>query len=614
VTLHKRSRHLVPTAVALVFAALAIALAAQSRAEPADLLFTNGRIVTLDNRSRIASALAVRGDRIVAVGEERAVLEHKGDQTKMIDLAGRTVIPGLQDSHIHFLGLGRDIAWRADLTFARNAEDILKLVDDLKRRTGAKPGEWLLGSRWDQFKYPRMVMRWELDEIAPANPVRLSRVYRGVLVNSVVLRMMGIEDDQPNTWPAWWLKDPPDFTFEDKIVRAKRTIVVDGRRQELEIPTGVFLGQKAPALLTVRPPSGGFADDVDSVKLGVDEMLRLGVTSIVDADSRADYNMRVYQEAYKRGDLRLRVSGVYFGSFYRQPPEKIRELLRPVDRTTPDHDFLRWRGTKFYSDGGVGTRSAWVSEPFAGWEEQEGESNHGYPEVADDTVREQQYRAALANGWDLHTHACGDVAMQQTVRIYKKLIDEIHQQRPGADLRWSVIHAYLPIEPKTAVLADMAKYRIVATPSPVFNWQQGDGFASNIGADRMARLQPVRSYLKAGVVTASGSDYPIATHDPWIGIYALLTRRDQATGRVYSKDETIGVMDALRTYTTHGAYLTYDDKARGSLEPGRLADLAILDLKGLDDLETNPELCFRMRDRVVTTVVGGKIVFQRAQP
>jgi predicted amidohydrolase YtcJ len=113
-----------------------------------------------------------------------------------------------------------------------------------------------------------------------------------------------------------------------------------------------------------------------------------------------------------------------------------------------------------------------VSEPFVGWEQQERERNTGYPEVQDDAVREAQFRAAWTQGWDLHTHACGDLAMQQTVRLYKKLLDEIDQQKPAQRPRWSVVHAYLPMEPGTSVLADMAKYRIVATPSPVFNWQQ----------------------------------------------------------------------------------------------------------------------------------------------
>jgi hypothetical protein len=330
----------------------------------------------------------------------------------------------------------------------------------------------------------------------------------------------------------------------------------------------------------------------------------------VEADSNKDYSMRVFQESYKRGELLIRVPGVYFGSVYKQPAAVITDLLKPVRMREPDNDFMRWRGTKFYADGGAGTRSAWVSEPFARWQELEKQENHGEPEVSDYALRERQFRAAADLGWDLHTHACGDLAMQQTVKLYMKLMDEIHRTRPDADLRWSVIHAYLPMEPTTSVLADMAKYHILAVPNPVFNWQQGKGFADNLGAERMARTQPFRTYVKAGVRMPSGSDYPITSPNPWAGIYALLTRRDQATGRVFGPQETIGVIDALRSYTIDGAFLTYDESARGTLEAGKLADLVVLDLPDITELERNPELCFKMANRVLMTMVGGKIQYQ----
>jgi predicted amidohydrolase YtcJ len=204
-----------------------------------------------------------------------------------------------------------------------------------------------------------------------------------------------------------------------------------------------------------------------------------------------------------------------------------------------------------------------VSEPFQHWKELEGAENQGIPVMADNAVREEQFRAALEHGWELHTHACGDVAMRQTVDLYIKLMQEIRKGRPDADLRWSVIHAYHPIEPKTHMLNEMAEHGIIASVNPVFNWQEGAAFVHNLGEARMARTTPFRSYVAAGVLMASGSDYQVTSHDPWIGIYALLTRKDQATGKVYGQDETVGIEDALRSYTINGAYLTYDDKIRG---------------------------------------------------
>jgi predicted amidohydrolase YtcJ len=159
--------------------------------------------------------------------------------------------------------------------------------------------------------------------------------------------------------------------------------------------------------------------------------------------------------------------------------------------------------------------------------------------------------------------------MRQAVDLYMKLMDEVRDRRPDADLRWSLIHAYLPIEEGTRVLEDMARYGIMAAANPVFQWQEGVAFAINLGEDRMARTQPFRSYMEGGVIMTSGSDFPVTSHDPWIGIYALLTRRDQATGTVHGADETVGIADALRSYTINGAYATYDEEWKGSIEVGR---------------------------------------------
>ncbi|HSK10340.1 MAG TPA: amidohydrolase [Vicinamibacterales bacterium] len=579
----------------------------------ADWILAGGQVVTVDKAFTLARAVAIKDGRVIAVGSEASIDAHRGPATKVIDLKGRAVLPGLQDSHIHFLNLGRNIHEQADLTLARSAADILEAVSALKKRLDAKPGQWLLGERWDQYKYPEMVTRWQLDEVAPANPVRLDRTYRGVAVNSAVFRLMGIDDEKPATWPAWWEKDPADFTFEDKIYRAKRQVTIDGRTREMLVPTGVFLGTRGPSLVTTRAPRPTLEDDVRSARWGVEEMLRLGVTSVVDPSSRMGYMVKVYQEAYNRGFMQIRMASVYEGTFTQTEPAAIAKRLDEVKINNIGDGFLRWRGAKFYADGGAGTRSAWVSEPFANWRQLEGAENFGLPVVSDNGVREAQFLAALERGWELHTHACGDVAMRQTVDLYIKLMNEVRKERPDADLRWSVIHAYHPVEPRTNMLKEMAAHGIIALVNPVFNWQEGAAFVHNLGEERMARTTPFRSYVKAGVLMASGSDYNVTSHDPWIGIYALLTRRDQATGKVYGPDETIGIEDALRSYTINGAFLTYDDKVRGSLEVGKLADLVVLDLPDIRDLERNPDLCFQMRDKVLLTMVEGKVRYGRGE-
>ena len=587
-----------------------VTAAGQWYPEP-DFLLVGAEIRTVDSEDRIVEALAIKGGRVVAVGTAAEVRALAGPSTRVADLTNRTVIPGLQDSHIHFLSLGRDITTGVELSYAQSAADIVAGVRARMAEGVGGDGGWIVGRRWDQFKYPEMVTRWQLDEVAPENPVALYRVYRGVAVNTEVFRRMGIRDEDPSSWPEWWIEDPADFTFEDQILRARRELTIEGARVTREVPTGVFLGARASRLVTERPPPAGFEDEVESVRLGVAEMLALGVTSIVDPSSRMGHNMRIYQEAANRGLLRMRISAVYEGTFNTHPPEEISDHLDGIKVNNLGDPFLRWRGVKVYGDGGVGTRSAWMSEPFHMWDELEGERNFGNPVVRDYGMREAQYRAIRAYGWDLHTHSCGDQAMRQTVDLYMKLLDEMREERgPGSpvpDVRWSVIHAYFPIEPKTRMLEDMARYGIAAATNPVFNWQQGLSFAANSGPERMARLQPFRSYMRGGVIMASGSDYGVTTHDPWMGFYALLTRKDQKSGVAYGEDETVTIAEALRSYTWNGAWLTHEETDRGSLEPGKLADLVVLDLPGLAALEEDPELLFTMRDRVLATMVEGRI-------
>src|SRR5579884_3934488 len=578
----------------------------------ADVILTNGKIVTVDASFSIAQALAIKDGKLIVVGTTAEALAVRGPNTKVLDLAGKTVIPGLQDSHIHFRSLGEDVTYEADLTYARNSQDIVNAVKNVKDRRNLQPGEWIRGTKWDQYKYPQMVSRWQLDAVTPQNPVYLTRTYRGVMVNSEVFRQMGINDEKPETWPAWWLKDPENFTYEDKIVRQQRQINTDdGKTQNVAVPTGMFLGAHALRLLTKQPPAYTFDQDVESVKTGAAEMLRLGVTSIVDPASQMGYNMKVYQEAYNRGWVTLRISAVYEGIFNTQHADFIRQHLDAIKINNLGNSFLRWRGVKFYGDGGVGSRSSWISEPFERSMEIEGAPNYGEPVMKDYATREAQYRAAFDLGWDLHTHATGDVAMREAMDLYKKLIDERRKTQPDFSPRWSIIHAYMPIEPQTHVIDDMKKYGIIAVPNPVFNWQQGTGFATNIGETRMARLQPVRSYIKSGVITASGSDYSVTTHNPWMGFYALLTRKDQTSGKAYGPEETVDIKDALRTYTINGAYLTYEDKFKGTLEAGKLADLVILDIPSIDAVQQNPELCFEMPDRIMMTMVEGQVRYKK---
>lgn len=642
----KRGLAVLLVALLLVIVGVSAAVAATQgwmSKQTADRILYNGQVVTVNDdvidviKSKSyevepmtapfpileKAAVAIKDGKIIAVTDNKSVMQLKGKDTEVINLQGKVVIPGLQDSHVHGRTLGWDLANAIELTYAETKEDIVDLVADWIAEHNLGAGDWIEGRRWDEYKYPEMVTRWDLDAVTTGGQyVWLVRVYKGTVVNTAVFRdKMGIEDDDPSTWPSWWLTDPADFTYEDIIFRAPRTV----GGVTYEVPTGVFVGSKANALIptSARPPARSFEDDVLSIKNGfVDGWFPLGVVSWIDPGSGMGAGIKIEQEAYNRGWIVGRIPQIQEGTFYTESPEWIRNHLASMFINNLGDDHWRVEGTKWYADGGVGTRSAWLSEPFEDWETIEGAPNYGVPVNPDYANREAQYREAVKLGWSLHTHSCGDQAMHQDMTAYKNIIDDIkaglvqpYAGRMAAgiplDLRWTIIHAYLPIEPATYVIDDMADYGVLAMTNPNFLWQLGDSFLANVGPERAARLMPFKSYFEHGVIMTAGSDYGVCHFDPWESVYAMLTRTTQADKEQLGSEERTGIAEALIALTINGAYATFDEDKRGSIEVGKIADLVVLDLQDIFELERNPELCFEMKDRVVMTMVDGETVFEQ---
>lgn len=593
--------------VALVGATFLTGCTAPSSGIHADYVFTNGSVVTLDENYTVASSIAVLGDRIAAVGDADGLV---GPDTRVIDLQGRTVIPGLQDSHIHFVSLGADdyyVARFDDATSVTAIQEQLRAkmaaleadgaLDVWTYPTTGDTGPWLFGAGWNQAKLAdgRMATRQQLDEISREIPISLDRVYLGVAVNTRVFELQGYDFDRPETWPDWFTEDPDWFGPGDVIERDPNT----------DLPTGVFYGASAPSLIGDFP-ARTFEQEVESVAMGARTVLSKGIVAIVDPGIHEE-NL-VYQTAANRDLLPIRVT-TYDGIWTDEPASEMAEHFRTLAINNLGDDHFRIRGVKLYGDGGAGSRSAAVSVPFEPSDADPlYDRNFGALVQPDFDTRLAQFRTAAVDfGWELHTHSIGDVAMRQTTDGYMRVIDEIRAARPDADLRYSIIHAYMADEPETSVIADMAEYGIIASINPGDVTVEGDSFLQNVGEDRMTRLLPFRTYLDGDVMMASGSDYSVAPWDPWIGIYAMRTRRLQVSGVVANADQTIPLQDALKTYTVNGAYLTYDDDERGSLEVGKLADLVVLDA----DLLTVPdEDLIDVGDRVMLTMVGGGVAYQ----
>jgi predicted amidohydrolase YtcJ len=562
------------------------------------------------------------------------------------------------DSHCHPVALGNDLKYGVELTMAMSAKEIIDEVAAFIKKNDISAGQWVTGRRWDEYKYPKMVTRWDLDEVTKEGQlVELIRVYRGLIYNTAALkRILGVDDEEPGTWPKWWTEDPTiekikaspqDYPgvkewdgVTEKIFREERFIKTLNKK--VQVPTGVFVGRNSPLLVTGHPnykKMGPQPLPLEERYLGIkrlsEAMLALGVTAMrpasTDLGEDKYHDTRIYQEAKTRGYLKIRLMellhGIYFSPNVHGEQYIRNDLTKMAIVRNMDDRYLRGRGTKYYSDGGVGTRTAWLSEPFINSEKfGEKEPNYGVPMTNDYEARRKTYMASLERGLDLFTHICGDQAFRFTVDLYADLMKAIKRgevpvwkgrlEAMGGhwDFRWGAEHAYLPLEPKTNVMDDLYKYNIIAHVQPVFGWQLGASFVENLGPERIARWTPMRSYFERGVICPNGSDYGVASHNPWYSIYFMLTREIQAqnpqsfgSGKDSYRDETVGISEALISACAMGPYSTFAESWKGSIKPGHVADLVVLDLKNIFDLEKNPKTLLEMDKKILVTLVDGEV-------
>jgi predicted amidohydrolase YtcJ len=563
-----------------------------------DLIISNGKIITVDANFSITEALAIKDNRIVAVGKTEDILGLKGAKTEILDLQGKTVIPGLQDSHIHFMELGGDLIYKINLAEATSVEEITNLVKEQVSKT--KPGDWVLGVCWDWRKIQKekqgaMADRLELDAVSPNNPVYLNYIEDGWVFNTLAMKKNGWDE----SWEYW--KKDPDWTDELNYIERFTSGPHQGE------PTGVFYGaMSCDTLLTGLPPetipnTRTVEQNVQCILRAQKEMLSCGVVSVIEPGGLLDISP--YQKVYNDGKLDLRVT-CYSGSFGWGDIESDKTKLAKYGFNNLGDDHLRWRGAKFFADGGIGSMDGALSEPYLFGKP----NNYGTLAQDDDKIRLEQFQAVADRGWEIHTHCTGDRSIAQTVRLYEQVMSEVKSKNPNADLRYSIIHVFLANEPATMPAKDMARLGIIAMVNSVFYYALGDSFTDFIGVERESRFCPVNSLIKAGVRVAEGSDYSYAGYyDPWKGMFAMVNRIVDLSRQVYGPEERVSIEEALKTYTINGAYLTYDENKKGSLEPGKYADLVVLNK---DILTINPLELETMKDEVLMTLVDGRVAWK----
>jgi predicted amidohydrolase YtcJ len=544
---------------------------------PADLVLRNGKIVTLDERNAVVQALATRGGRILAVGPDADVAKLIGPKTTVLDLGGKLAIPGFIEGHGHFVSLGQS-RMMLDLRKAQTWDEIVHQVEEAAKKTPA--GEWILGRGWHQEKWtvkpePQVEgypIHTRLSEVTPRHPVLLTHASGHMsFANAEAMRLAGVAAATPNPAGGEILKD------------------AQGN------PTGIFR-ETAQGLLgrargeRARPRSAEEqARDLDTaIRLAQEECLAKGVTSFQEAGSSLG-TIDAFRRLADQGKLQIRL-----WVMVRAGNEEMAQRLADYRMIGHGDNHLTVRAIKRSIDGALGPHGAWLLEPY---EDLRGSTGLNTSSVA--SIQETA-RLALRHDYQLCIHAIGDRANRETLNLF----EEAFRQDPrAASRRWRIEHAQhlhpddIPRFAKLGVIASMQG--IHCTSDAVYVLQR-------LGLRRAAQGAYVwQSLIKSGAVVSNGTDTPVEDVDPIACYYASVTRK-LANGTGFFPEQKMTREQALRSYTIQAAYAAFEEDLKGTLAPGKLADVVVLSR----DILTVPDE--QIRDtRVVYTIIGGQIVHRQ---
>ncbi len=529
-------------------------------------LYQNGSFYVLPNETRKREALASYEGRIIYVGDRDAAKDSfpANVTPEVVDLEGRTVLPGFIDSHMHLMSLGLGLR-NLSLSDVRSISDLKAAVKAQAEKT--REGEWVLGRGWDQdyMREKRYPNRRDLDEAAGEKPVYLTRACGHLAVlSSKALEICGITRDTPD----------PDGGAID--------------RDQYGDPTGV-LRETAQELAYSHVPEPGMDTLVETTKDAMNYLLARGITSVHTNDGYGGYAgvRETYRKAHESG-IPLRI-------YWDLPVDNLDELARTPLRTGDGDDYFRIGAVKMFADGSLGGRTAALEEPYS-----DDRSTSGILVNSEATLKEWVYRAHSL-GMQVAVHAIGDRA----ARVSLEAINDAQSRLPRISLRHRVVHAQI-LSPH--LISEMKRLGIVADIQPKFVTTDLRWAEERVG-HRMRCSYAWRTMLRAGVPLAGGSDCPVEPPDPLWGIYAAVTRKDMEGNPKsgYYPNEKVSVSDAVHMFTLGAAYAAFEEDAKGTLEPGKLADFVVL---SRDPFAVTSD---SLKDiEVLMTVVGGKVAHQKS--
>lgn len=529
----------------------------------ADFIFTNGRVHTIDAGNHIAEALAVEGDTIAAVGSTADVTALAGPNTRRIDLAGRSLLPGFIDAHAHFPWLG---TWMGGIDCkAPGMQSIRALQEEVRKKAATlPPGTWIRGAGYDQSRLAeqRHPNRWDWDAVAPDHPVVFTRTCGHIMsVNSRALALAGITDETP---------DPEGGRFDRE----------NGRNLGVCYETA----QNPIAAVSVLSRQE-FRDGLARANRAY---LAAGATSVHDAGGLVGPAFAPAQDMVAAGEIQVRLYAFTTVSGRDAP---IIGILNTGLHTGFGNEQLRLGAFKVITDGSSSGPTAATRDPYTSNSDDSGILYHSQ-EALDGLIGEAHRR-----GFQCTVHAVGDRAIEQTLNAMARAMVE----HPRENLRHRIEHCGItPPDLRTRIRA----MGIVPAMQPAFFWEFGDGYIRNYGRERADMMFPVKSMLDLGVIVAGSSDAPVTDYRPLFGIEQAMTRATNG-GDVCGPHEAVDIATALRLYTWNAAYASFEEHRKGSLEVGKLADLTLLG----SDITRVPAKEVR-HIPVAMTLVGGRVVHE----
>jgi predicted amidohydrolase YtcJ len=527
------------------------------REEP-DLILHNGNFWTVNPRAARAQAVAISDGRFLAVGTNDEILSFATSRSHKIDLGKKTVLPGFIDAHTHPAMSGRMHLRQVDCDL-RSIKAIQSALHE--RAVKTPPGEWVLGFKYDDTKTAegRMLTLKDLDDAVPDHPVLVN--HRGGhenFVNSLALKAAKVDENTP---------DPPGGKFDrDSSGHLNGRII-----ERAEAPFG-----------KVIPSTFSREDCREGVKLISKMMTKTGITSVGDTLGSPE-DLQAYQDARDTGDLSMRVY-CFLGWRY------IDQMIAAGVRTGLGDEWVRIGGMKQVADGAISGRTARLSQPYIG-----SPNDYGTFSASEEEIYEFG-RKAYAAGWQLGTHANGDVAIDRVLNVYERLNREI----PRKDPRFRIEHCTLIND---SIIQRMKALNVIPTPFSTYVYYHGEKM-QYYGKERLEHMFALRTFLDAGLRPTQASDYPPGEFAPMMALQSEVTRTDMK-GNVWGASQKVSVEEAIHVGTINGAYASYEENLKGSIEPGKLADLVVL---GRDPFREDPSTLVTIP--VERTMTGGKWVYE----